>query len=191
MRILFGCLIFLYLGGCQFLGTILNGTQRVYTIVADDRTTSDDLSDIQINAAVRNALGEKNGALMIDIEVTVFEGAVLLTGTVPRPDILTDIMTATWSVPGVRKVYNYVRVCESPSPVEVAAEAAIASRIKTQLGLTAGIESSNYKLTLEGGTVYLMGVCAGDEEYAKVQAVIKSTDGVDKIIYLMRRPIED
>jgi len=183
------CLFFL-LGGCQFIGTIANGLHRVYSMAADDRVTADDWSDVQINMAVRNALGQKKAALMIDVEVTVFEGTVLLTGTVPRAEVLNEILSATWSVSGVKKVYNYVRADTTPKLLNTASEAAKAAQIKTRLALTAGIDSANYKLILENGTVYLMGICAGEEEYAKVLAVLKDTEGVDKIIYLMRLPIE-
>ena len=184
-------LLFLLLGGCQFIGAIMNGGHRLYSIIADDRTSADDWSDVQVNLAVRDALGQRKAALMIDVEVTVFEGNVLLTGTVPNGDVLNDIMTATWSVPGVRKVYNYVRVDEAPKMVDTATEAAKAAQIKAKLSLTAGINSANYKLVLENGTVYLMGICAGEAEYERVTSVLKTTDGVDKIVYLMRQPIEE
>ena len=188
----YALLIFCFLlAGCQLIGTIGNGVHRLYAIVADDRTTADDWSDVQINLAVRDSLGHRKAALMIDVEVTVFEGAVLLTGAVPSGDVLNEIMEATWSVPGVRKVYNYVRVDSSPKLLDTTAEAAKAAQIKTQLALTTGIQSANYKLILENGTIYLMGICAGPEEYQKVEAVLKNTEGVDKIIYLMRLPIEE
>ena len=35
-----------------------------------------------------------------------------------------------------------------------------------------------------------MGICAGEAEYERVLSVLKTTDGVDKIVYLMRQPIE-
>ena len=184
-------LLFLILCGCQFIGTIANGLHRVYSMAADDRVAADDWSDVGINMAVRDALGRKKAALMIDVEVTVFEGAVLLTGTVPKAEVVNEILEATWSVNGVKKVYNYVRVDDTPKITDTATEALKAAQIKTKLALTAGIDSANYKLILENGTIYLMGICAGEEEYQRVQAVLKDTDGVDKIIYLMRLPIEE
>ena len=190
MKYLSLVLLFL-LGGCQFIGTVTNGVQRLYSMVADDRTASDDWSDVQINLAVRDSLGHRQFALMIDIEVTVFEGSVLLTGTVPNGDILNEVMEATWAVSGVRKVYNYIRIDSSPKLLDTASEAAKAAQIKTRLTLTAGINSANYKIILENGTIYLMGICAGPEEYQKVEAVLKDTEGVEKIIYLMRLPIEE
>ena len=66
----------LFLAGCQFFGTIANGAHRLYSIVADDRSSSDDWSDVGINMAVREALARRKGTLVIDVEVTVFEGEV-------------------------------------------------------------------------------------------------------------------
>ena len=181
----------LALGGCQFMGMIGNGAHRLYSMVADDRSTTDDWSDVQINMAVRDALGKCKASLVIDVEVTVFEGEVLLTGAIPNADILNDIMTQVWSVPGVRKVYNYIRIDETPAFHDVTVEAAVAAKIKAKLAVTSGVNSANYKLILENGTAYLMGIYADEAEYRRVEAVLSTTDGVDKIISLMHPPIED
>ena len=191
MKFLVGILCFILLSGCQFLGTIANLGHRVYSIVADDRSTSDDISDVQINMAVRHALGEQKAALMLDVEVTVFEGEVLLTGAVPNVEVLEKIMTAVWSVDGVRKVYNYVRIDETPNLTETTEDAVIATQIKTKMTLTAGINASNYKLIVENGIVYLLGICSGEEEYQNVRAILMTTDGVEKITFLTRMPIEE
>ena len=90
----------------------------------------------------------------------------------------------------MRKIYNYVRIDDMPTIRDATAEAAVAAEIKAKLAVTAGIDAVNYKLVLENGVVYLMGICAGQEEYERVQAVLKTTDGVEKIIFLMRAPIE-
>jgi len=181
---LFICLFFL--SACEFAGIIGNGFQRLYTVIDDDRSGEDDIQDFQINSSVRSALTALKPALLFDVEVTVFEGEVLLTGTVPNGEVINRILTAVWSVDGVKKIYNYVRTDATPNMTDIADETAIASTIKSKLALTLGVSSSNYKITLEHGTVYLMGICSSDSEYARVQSVLKSTNGVDKIIFLMR-----
>ena len=191
MRFLMIFFVFFFLSGCQFLGTIANLGHRIYSIAADDRTATDDISDVQINMAVRHALGGEKAALMMDVEVTVFEGEVLLTGVVPNADVLEKIMTAVWSVNGVRKVYNYVRVGDMPELSDTTSEALTATQIKTQMAMTKGINASNYKLILENGVIYLMGICSSDEEYQNVKAVLMTTAGIEKIIFLTRKPIED
>lgn len=191
VKILMTIICFWALSGCQFLGTIANLGHRVYAIAADDRSTSDDVSDVQINMAVRHALGGEKAALMLDVEVTVFEGEVLLTGAVPNADVLEKVMTAVWAVDGIRKVYNYIRTDETPNLADTTTEAAIATQIKTQMAMTEGINSANYKIIVENGVVYLMGICADEEEYQNVRAILMTTSGIEKMIFLTRQPIED
>ncbi len=189
-KILF-LLILFFLSGCQFVGTLLNAGHKAYNILADDRQISDDLSDIQINLNVRESLARQIPTLAIDVEVTVFEGEVLLTGAIPNTDVIHTILTATWSVPGVRKVYNYIRLNSAQDIQDISLETAKAMQIKAELAVTAGIESANYKLILENGTVYLMGICSSEAEYQAVLAVLKNTDGVEQIVPLMRQTLED
>lgn len=179
------------LGGCQLWGTLINGGHRLYTIVADDRTVADDWADVQLNLQIRDALARQKAALVVDIEVTVFEGSVLLTGAVPNAETVQAILSAVWSVPGVRKVYNYVRLDSAPALKDTALESAVATQIKTALALTPDISSVNYKLVLENGTVYLMGITASVAEQEAVWARLKNTVGVEKIIFLTRPKMEN
>lgn len=183
------CVLFLipmFLGGCQFIGTLANGGHKIYTILADDRTLGDDVSDLDINLRVREALMRHKASLALDIEVTVFEGEVLLTGAIPDADLIQEVLTVTWSVPGVRKVYMYIRLNEPLSVDEVARDAAVATKVRAELGFTKGIESSNYKLVVENKTAYLMGIRSSDAEYEAALAVLKNSVGIDDVICLMR-----
>lgn len=190
MKLCLIAVLLFFLTGCQFWGTLANGAHKAYIFWADDRSFSDDLTDIRINLEIRDGLARQKGSLFFDIEVSVFEGEVLLNGAIPDIDLIQQILTVVWSVKGVRKVYNYIRIAEPLSVDRVATEAGIAAKIRTELGLTNGIESSNYKITLENGTVYLMGIQSSPQEYASALAVIKNTIGVEHVICLMRKPIE-
>ena len=61
----------------------------------------------------------------------------------------------------------------------------MAGAIKTRLMLTKGIKASNYKVVVENGKVYVMGLESAPEEWEAARAVIANTTGVQKIIYLM------
>ncbi len=191
MRQIWVVVMLILLGGCQLWGTALNGAHKIYTIVADDRSTADDLADMRINLEIRDTLARQKFALAIDIEVTVFEGEVLLTGAVPNIETMHTILTATWSVDGVKKIYNYVRLDSAPEMQNTATETVQAANIKAKLTATAGINSANYKIVLENGTVYLMGICAGEAEYQTVVAVLKDTASVSEIVPLMRMATSD
>ncbi len=168
------------------MGTIYSATSKVTTILLDDRSFSDDVADTKINMALRNALAEEDVKYALDIEVTVFEGVVLLTGALPGTDLITNVVRTAYQTPDVKQVYNYIRLANPPSIDVVNQDAAISAKLRTQLMMTAGISSSNYKLTMENGTVYLMGISQSVEELDRVIAVAKNTVGVNKVIPLTR-----
>ena len=178
--------ICLNLTACQFMGTLFTGVQKVTTLVLDDRPLNDDVADTQLNLKLRDSYIKLDSKLSVDIDVTVFEGRVLLTGAVPDIDLVDKIVEVTWCTDGVKKVYNYIRIAEALSLTEVNTDAAISAKIRTQLMLTKDISSSNFKIVMENGTVYIMGIAQNLEELERVVHVIKDTFGVQKIIPLIR-----
>ena len=163
----------------------MTSVRRIGTILWDDRPLEQDAEDTKINLALRSAFIKEDIKLGADIEVTVFNGAVLLTGAIPSADVILRLVELTWQTPGVKKVYNYVRTDSPLSLMDVQEDAAVSGVIRTQLALTKGVKSSNYKLTMENKVLYIMGRCTTRQEYEKVLAVIKDTSGVEKIVTLI------
>ena len=174
------------LSGCQFIGTIYNAGHKVTSIILDDRNLSDDWTDTKLNIAIRNALIKKDFKYLLDIELTVFEGVVLLNGALPQTSLIDEVVETVWQIDGVKQVYNYIRLGTPPNLSIVNEDAAISAKIRYELSLTKGISSVNYKITMENGTIYLMGISQNQEELEKVIAVIKNTVSVNKIIVLTR-----
>ncbi|MBR4927814.1 MAG: BON domain-containing protein [Alphaproteobacteria bacterium] len=172
--------------GCQFAGTAFTGARKITTILLDDRSFTDDFTDTKMNIKLRDAYVAIDPKLGLDIEPTIFEGKVLLTGALPNIDIIQQVIEATWKNTNTKQVYNYIRIAEPPSLDIVNQDAAISGAVRTQLTFTQGISSSNYKLTMENGTMYIMGIAKDQTELDTVFAVIKGTVGVDKIISLVR-----
>ena len=173
------------LGGCQMWTTLLSGIHSVGTVIADDRSTKEDVNDIALYASVRKNLSAVDSKLLLDVQVTVFQGEVLLTGALPNIDLIDLAVEAVWKTPDVRRVYNYIRLGKTSDFVDTSGDAAIAGAIKTQFMLTKGIKASNYKVVVESGIVYVMGLETSSEEWEIARSVIAGTAGVQKIVYLM------
>lgn len=174
------------LTGCQFIGTIYNAGHKITSIVLDDRNLSDDWNDTALHVSIRNALLKKDFKYLLDIELTVFEGIVLLNGALPQTAIIDEVVETVWQTKGVKQVYNYIRLGNPPPLSIVNEDAAISAKIRYELSLTKGVSSVNYKITMENGTIYLMGISENQSELEKVVAVIKNTVSVNKIIVLTR-----
>ena len=181
------CLILLLMGlsGCQIWTTVLSGVHSVGTVIADDRSTKEDVDDVALYMSVRKNLSAVESKFLLDVQVTVFQGEVLLTGALPDIDLIDQAVEASWKTSDVRRVYNYIRLGKTQDFVDTSSDAAVASAIKAQLMLTKGIKASNYKIVVESGVVYVMGLKSSSEEWESAREVIAGTAGVQKIIYLM------
>lgn len=182
----FGLIFLLLLGGCQMWGTMLSGIHSLTTIISDDRPLNEDASDIALYTKIRERLAQRDIKSVLDVQITVFQGAVLLTGALPNYDEIAETVEKVWQTRGVEYVYNYIRLGKPLDTVQTSEEIALSSSIRTKLALTEGIKSSNYKLVLENGVVYVMGLKKDADEWQKARAVIADSYGVDKIICLMQ-----
>ena len=178
-------LLLVALSGCQIWTTLLGGIHSLGTVIADDRPVDEDVSDIGLYASVRKNLSATESKFLLDVQVTVFQGEVLLTGALPDIDLIDRAVETTWKTPDVQRVYNYIRLGKTSGFVDTSSDAAVASAIKTQLMLTKGIKACNYKIVVESGVVYVMGLESSSEEWEAAREVIADTTGVQKIIYLM------
>ena len=95
MRYLIFIGLCILLSACQFAGTLFTGARKVTTVLLDDRSFSDDLKDAQINMALREDFINLDPKLGLDISPDVFEGAVLLTGTLPNIEMIQEILQIT------------------------------------------------------------------------------------------------
>lgn len=174
------------LSGCGIWTSLINVGHSVGIIVADDQPLSQDATDIEIYTVIKQKLAEKEINTLLDVQVTVFGGRVLLTGALPNMDLIATCVETAWQQKDVQYVYNYIRLGETLGFVDTSQEAVSASSLRNQLALTEGIKSSNYKIVLENGVVYVMGLKKDKAEWENAQNVIKQTYGVNDIVYLMQ-----
>ena len=178
-------LIFWVISGCQMWTTLISGVHSLGSVVMDDRPLNEDASDVALYLSVRKNLSAVQSKFLLDVQVTVFQSEVLLTGALPNIELIDQAVETAWKTTGVRRVYNYIRLGDTLGVMDTSGDAAIAGAIKTQLTLTKGIKATNYKIVVENGTVYVMGLETNLEEWEAAREVIADTVGVQKIIYLM------
>ncbi len=180
-------LIFLFLlSACQMWGSVLSGISEVGTILFDDRSLADDTNDAVMLGQIKKNLISENVAYGIDVMVCVFEGNVLLTGTIPSVTDVQKILEIIFRVNGVKKVYNHIRMMPPMDVAEVTNDTMIYNSLMTQLRLVQGIDSANYKITVDGGIVYIMGIAQNQNELNMVLNIIYRTKGVRKNISYVR-----
>jgi len=180
-------MLLFFLTGCQIAGTLYNVGSKVGAIVMDERSIKDDWTDSKINLTLRGKLASANPAYALDIEITVFESEVMLNGALPNIEDIERVTEIAWQIEPVTKVYNHIRLKKPSTLIDTSKDAYIASSIRTDLMMTQGITSVNYKITVEDSTLYVMGIAADNLEYKRVMNILKSQKGINKIISHVRK----
>ena len=133
-----------------------------------EKGISTSVSDGVIFAKLHDKFIKADASLSTVVDVTVNDGAVLLTGKVKTPDEKVLATKLAWEIKGVREVVNEIQVTDKSSIKDVAKDLAASAQLRGNLIADPNISSLNYSIDVVNGTVYLSGVASNVSEMNKV-----------------------
>lgn len=163
------------------LVTIL-GAALMLSACVTDRSFSSGLNDTGIDISLKEALFRDTNYDTSDIDITTFEGRVLLTGTSRSVEARRDLGLKAQSVVGVTEVVNEVIVGTRTSMGQGAQDALIDTRLGNALRADNGVYRNNYQFAVSKGIVYMIGVSQGPTELERVVSHAKSVPGVTEVV---------
>ncbi len=171
--------------GCAPL--VIGGVAATTASVAHDRRTAGSMiEDDAIKLRVGNAIhDEKSLNENSHINVTTFNGIVLLSGETPTETFRNQADEIARAQEKVRRVYNELVIAAPSSMMTRSSDSWITAKVKGSLvGLDIkGFDPSRVKVTTENGTVFLMGLVYHQEADAAVDATRK-VGGVQRVVKL-------
>ena len=171
--------------GCAPL--VIGGVAATTASVAHDRRTAGSMiEDDAIKLRVGNAIhDEKLLNKNSNINVTTFNGIVLLSGETPTETFRNQADEIARAQEKVRRVYNELVIAAPSSMMTRSSDSWITTKVKGSLvGLDIkGFDPSRVKVTSENGTVFLMGLVYHHEADAAVDATRK-VGGVQRVVKL-------
>jgi osmotically-inducible protein OsmY len=163
------------------------GAAVVGGAMVKEKGVSGSLSDTQISTKLSIALYKKDPILHSEINTTVQNGEVMLTGAVPTNEMHLDAVRIAWETPGVKRVIDNIAVSsEGASAGVYAKDAWITTQLKSKLLFDEHIQSLNYSIKTVSGQVYLMGIAQDQTELRTVVEYARTIDGVQKVISYVR-----
>ena len=161
----------LVLGGLLFSGcapaVIGVGTAAV-AASSTEKGLSTSVADGLIFTKIQDNFLQTDASLPTEVDVTVNDGAVLLTGKVKTPEEKVLATKLTWEVRGVREVVNEIQVIDKSSIKDIAKDLAASAQLRGKLIADNSVSSLNFSIDVVNGTVYLSGVAADAEEMNRV-----------------------
>ena len=131
---------------------------------------STSVADTQIRAKLTDQFFRSDFSLVTAVNVSVNDGAVLLTGKVKTPEEKILATKLAWEIRGVREVVNELQVTDASSIKDIAKDLAASATLRTKLITDSGISSLNFSIDVVNGTVYLSGVAKNAGEMNRVVA---------------------
>ena len=153
------------------------------TTVAEDRSLSQLATDAEIRLDLnKKLLGEKYRDLFLEVSTNVFEGRVMLTGSVKTLADKNRASALAQDITGVRTIYNDLQVTDQGGFKNTANDVWIEAKLKARLVAEKGVRSINLRWRVVNGVVYVIGRVRTEEEMGKVLTVIRDVDHVTRVV---------
>ena len=148
----------LLLQGCVAAAVV--GSAAVGTKAATDpRTVGTQVDDGTLELRVNSALAkDEQIKKSARINVTAYQGKVLLVGQAPDPELASRAKQIAMGVDGATEVYNEIRQGQPISLGTASSDTWITTKVRSQLLGSDQVKSSNVKVTTENGEVFLLGL---------------------------------
>ena len=161
----------LSLGGC--LGVQVNTQERSFFTALDDLNMQ-----IELNARL---IGE-SGALFANVNSTVIEGRIHVSGTVPSPDQRILVTRVAWSIPRVTEVVNDIEVTIATGLADTALDRWITAQVRSLILSDISVRDSNYTIDTENAVVYIHGIAQNHTEMERVLVHARSVSEAKRVV---------
>jgi len=173
------------LSSCSPVGLAVGAGASLMTASQTEKGLKASAKDLRIKAEINHNLFQKDHELFGAVKVSVENGKVLLTGSVPNPQDRIEISKLSWKVDSVREVINEVQVTNKTSFTNRAKDLLINKSLQTQLLLDQSINFINFSVDTVNGVVYIFGIARDQEEINRIIKHARNINYVENIINYM------
>ena len=168
------------LSGCAEL--LVGAAATTGIAVAEERSVGDAVDDLIIRTELNHLFFQDDVELYQDVSFSVFEGRVLLKGSVPTPEARIHALRVAWQAVGVREVINELQVTDEGGILDYARDTWISAQLKGRLLVDGDVLSINYSVETVNGTVYLIGIAQDDAELVRVIEHARGIEDVKRVV---------
>lgn len=149
---------------------------------ASSRSLDKSLSDIGANAELKGVLFADRQYDYSDIDITLYEGRLLLTGTMRSDDGRKKLIANAWKADGVEEVIDEIFVGDKTPFTQGFEDSRIDQVLRTKLIADRDVTSGDYKIAVSQAVVYLMGSARNDAELNEATRLAANISGVEKVV---------
>ena len=163
-------------------GILASGGATGMVVAEGDRSLGTVVDDATIKINIAAKFIDSGDNLFVNINTTVLEGRVLLTGLVDNQELRIDAVRRVWEVDGVNEVVNEIQIGDRESLKEYAQDVWITTQVKGLAAKTLGLRSIAYNFETIQGKVYIAGITSKPDQLQELLELTKTVKGVTEIV---------
>ena len=184
-------IIFFINYACSPANILATGGGSALVVAEGERSMGAVIDDasIKVNIAAKFLNAENN--LFVNVNTSILEGRVLLTGLVDNQEIRIDAVRLVWEVEGVQEVINEIEIGNRTSLKDYAGDLWINTQARAIAAKTVGIKAITFNFETIQGKIYIAGITTRPDLLDEMIIALKNIKGVNEIVnYVMIREKE-
>ena len=171
-----------FVNSCSPVNILASGGATTMVVAEGDKSLGTVVDDATIKFNISRKFLSSENNLFINVDTSVVEGMVLLTGIVENQEIRVEAVKAVWEIEGIKEVINEIEVGNKTTIKEYANDVWITAQIKALATKDIGLRSISYNIETIRGKVYLAGLTSRPEQLETLINITKSVKGVKEVV---------
>jgi osmotically-inducible protein OsmY len=180
-QLLFIVLLIMNLTGCFPL--IVGGMTETALVLGDRRSVSVVTLDRGIQLEADSIITQKFQD-NVHVNVNVFNQKVLLTGEATTQNLKEQVQNAISPIKNIKNIVNEIQISVPSSTSSRLSDSSLFTLVKAKLITTSDVPTNSIKITVEAGSVYLMGITTELEAKAAATVASKSSSSIKQVVKL-------
>ena len=168
--------------GCSPANVLATGGSTAMVVAEGDRTFGTVVDDATIKVNIAAKFLNAGSNMFVEINTTVLEGRVLLTGLVKDQETRIEAVRLVWEINGVNEVINELEIGNRDTLKDYAKDLWINTQARAVSAKIVGLRVVGYNFETINGKVYVAGITNKPEQLESLIQSLKTIKGVKEIV---------
>ena len=168
--------------GCSPASVLATGGGSAMVVAEGERSLGTVIDDATIKVSIAAKFLNAENNLFVNINTSVLEGRVLLTGLVDSQEIRIDAVRLVWEAEGVQEVLNEIEIGNRATLKDYASDLWINTQARAVAAKTVGIKAITFNFETIQGKIYIAGISTRPDLLNEMLSALKNIKGVNEIV---------
>ena len=168
--------------GCSPASVLATGGGSAMVVAEGERSLGTVVDDATIKVNIAAKFLNAGNNLFVNVNTSVLEGRILLTGLVDNQEIRIDAVRLVWEVEGVKEIINEIEIGNRSTIKDYASDLWINTQARGVAAKVVGIKAITFNFETIQGKIYIAGMSNRADLLEEMILALKNIKGVNEIV---------